>query len=254
MNPTGNDDELDDAYRRASAGDAGRPGAATRSAILAEARAAALRRSPAANDSRMWWRAAAGVSVLGVALLLWRQVDHPLAPLDQTAAVAQAPAPAASAPAIVEEPASEAPRDANAISRAPEPFPANASMERQVAADAAQYAKKPASAAPAPPPASEAESRLAARSELGRSFAAPSLFERQFPDAWSSTTPPRALWILEDAAGNVLGSGIAEGSDWQVVRTNLMKEFADRNIGPWDIITVRNAQAVEVRIGVARLQ
>ncbi len=73
------DDEADEvlaAYRRASVADAGRPSAKTRDAILAEARAVAGRRAPAANDSRFSWRMAAGLAVVGLALLVWRQLPR----------------------------------------------------------------------------------------------------------------------------------------------------------------------------------
>src|SRR6478735_1555695 len=71
-------DELTKAYRDASEQEAGRPGDATRRAILAEAQASARRRQPAANDVRYVMRAVAGVAVIGLALVLWKQKDHPL--------------------------------------------------------------------------------------------------------------------------------------------------------------------------------
>jgi hypothetical protein len=78
MNDTPKDQQLDEAYRRASAAGAGRPREATRAAILAEAKAAARKRAPAANDARYLLRAVAGVAVVGVAILIWRQTDAPL--------------------------------------------------------------------------------------------------------------------------------------------------------------------------------
>lgn len=69
------DTRLDAAYQRASQSEAGRPAASTRAAILEEAAAAARRRAPAANDSRYLWRAVAGLAVIGVAVLVWRQTD-----------------------------------------------------------------------------------------------------------------------------------------------------------------------------------
>jgi hypothetical protein len=74
-------DELSAAYRRASAADAGQPSAATRAAILAEARAVAAKRTaPAANEP--WFRRsaisglAASIAIAGVALVLWRQTGR----------------------------------------------------------------------------------------------------------------------------------------------------------------------------------
>ena len=69
---TPDDDTPDDAltrdYRRSSATEAGRPAAATRAAILAEARSLAQRR--ARKDPRVPWAIAASVSVIGIAVLL----------------------------------------------------------------------------------------------------------------------------------------------------------------------------------------
>lgn len=75
MNQDHRDNELDAAYRRASEEQAGRPAASTRAAILAEAEAAARRRTPAANDSRYLWRIAGAVAVVGIGVLIWRQTD-----------------------------------------------------------------------------------------------------------------------------------------------------------------------------------
>lgn len=75
MSEQDSDDALDAAYRRASAADAGRVGAAVRARILAEGEAAARRNLPAANQSRYWMGAVAGVAVLGFAVLMLRQVD-----------------------------------------------------------------------------------------------------------------------------------------------------------------------------------
>ncbi len=108
------EDEVARAYRQASKEEAGSPAAATRDAILAAARAAALRRKPAANDSRYVWRAAAGIAVLGVALLLWRQADRHVAP-DLTVRAPETESGTAvdnvgTAPAITPAPPAAAPR------------------------------------------------------------------------------------------------------------------------------------------------
>src|SRR5690606_19178947 len=72
------EEELDAAYRQASDAEAGRPAAYTREAILAEAQAAARRRTPAANEPRYFWRAVAGLAVMGGAVMSWRQTDEPM--------------------------------------------------------------------------------------------------------------------------------------------------------------------------------
>ena len=112
-NGTPPDDDLDKAYQQASAQSSGLPSGATRAAILAEARAAALRRTPAANDSRYVWRAVAGMAMLGVAVLIWRQTDTRLPtstpmlpsapvlePAEQRAADVAPPEPAAAPPTV----------------------------------------------------------------------------------------------------------------------------------------------------------
>lgn len=98
------DKVLDAAWRRASAGDAGRPSARTRAAILAEAAAQVRRRQPAANEPRYWMRVVAGVAVVGIGVVLWRQTavqlpgEPPVVAVPMTqesAATADAVAPAA---------------------------------------------------------------------------------------------------------------------------------------------------------------
>jgi hypothetical protein len=110
------DDDFDDgtmqAYRRASAADAGRPSGATRAAILAEARAAAAARAAdvppyAANEPRFRWARIAGgvaasLAVFGVALMVWRETRQDAArrlaaKVEVSAAVRPAPAIAADA-------------------------------------------------------------------------------------------------------------------------------------------------------------
>jgi hypothetical protein len=84
------DQQLLNQYRSASTQDAGAPPIAIRKAVLAEAAAAARRREPAANDSKYIWRAAAGIGVIGIALLIWRQsapqLDHMSAAKAETTA------------------------------------------------------------------------------------------------------------------------------------------------------------------------
>lgn len=66
-------DPLLEEYRRASRESAGAPSAATRAAILAEARAAALRHMPSANDAHWKLRAVAALAVVGLGAALWMQ-------------------------------------------------------------------------------------------------------------------------------------------------------------------------------------
>ncbi|MEO6366840.1 MAG: hypothetical protein ABIP38_02490, partial [Steroidobacteraceae bacterium] len=164
MNPSDEErDALTDEYRRASAEQAGRPGAAVRKAILAEAAAAANRRAPAANDSRYLWRGIAGVAVLGFAILMWKQVDHRI-PGEAPVATARTEAPAVE---LREEEAraaaaqSKAESKAESSEQASAPQPAAVSQPAAappVVADRAADAAGPAGQAPASEAQSLAES------------------------------------------------------------------------------------------------
>jgi hypothetical protein len=167
------DDRLIEDYRRASDAAAGRPGDSTRNAILEGARAAARSRQPAANDSRYAWSAAAGIAVLGIALLLWRQADPDL--------VATAPA----SPAAAER---------------------NQSQEQPVVAQANEMdsAKAAPGAVGVRAPAAEARSEAAADASMDEG--ARKLRDR-FPDAWASPSPPAMVWLVEDERGNLLRQG-----------------------------------------------
>ncbi|MGC4030063.1 MAG: hypothetical protein QM696_14465 [Steroidobacteraceae bacterium] len=265
-------DELLQAYRRASAKDAGSPPQALRHTILAEAAAAARRRTPAANDSRMHWRAVAAVAVLGVALLLWRQVDQRL----PTAAPREAVPPAISAPPAVQAgnrsdvgdsaapttPAAPTPPapPSPAPSRAPAPRPpstmAAAESESRARAgvqttevartDSIASTKRlsdgaPAAAAPAAP--TPADSSAAA------------LLRRHFPEQYASDRPPHALWLVQDAAGNALRRGeLGAGEDLAAIAATLEPTLAGRRLSPWQTDTVPNAHGQPIEISVSRAQ
>jgi hypothetical protein len=249
MNPEDEQpDDLTREYRSVSAADAGRPAAATRAAILAEARAAALRRRPAANDSGIWWRAAASVAVVGVGLLIWRQVDRavaPLAPYAGNAVTAKA------------EPEAEA--DASVESRADATAPAQARAQPPAApapsaAGGAANAEKRAERAPATQafdaPASPARPALSLREA---SISSPTnLLQDRFPSEFTSALPPRAVWVLQDEAGGVLRSGKLDDNEaFDAATQRLQAEFPGRRIGPWSVTPVTNARGVAVQLGVA---
>lgn len=192
-------EELLRAYRRESQAQAGAPSEQTRRAILAGARAEALRRRPAANDSRYAWSAAAaGVAVLGIALLLWRQADPQL--------------PRGAVPPVATQvPSAEV---AKAETRgAPEP---ETVRDGQVApAEREASVTGPAVAARAPEPslrpgnATDARISGEAVSEDGAApmDAAGQVLHDRFPEAWASRSPPATVWIIEDAQGNPLRQG-----------------------------------------------
>jgi hypothetical protein len=107
MNTDDKDHVLLETYRRASDEADDRPGEFVRRSIIAQARTAAERqgRTSAANDARYWMGAAAGIGVLGIAVLLWRQTQPQLSAdfttaksVPATESVTANPAPAAATP------------------------------------------------------------------------------------------------------------------------------------------------------------
>jgi hypothetical protein len=270
-------DELTDAYRQASAEEAGRPGAETRNAILAEAAAAARRRTPAANDSRYLWRGVAGVAVLGFALLLWKQVDHQL-PGDAPV-VAVAPAEVEGnkmeeAAPVMESVAAALPDSPPPASPAPEQLAAAADSAADIAVAiparerlAAQQpapALAPAAAAPAvagPPAESRAQS--SERNELARSASkmsaqadaetdANALLRQHFPQQYQSNTPHR-LWLVQDGTGALLRSGeLAPGQNLAGLRLEIERELGGQLLRPWRIRSLRNAQGQSIELAIAQ--
>jgi hypothetical protein len=128
-------------------------------AILAEAAAGAAARrraTPAANQSRYLMRAVAGVAVVGVGILLWRQTDHRLpgeapvmevASVQEDAALPAAPGETALTPQA--PPASAARRAADAGATAD---------SAALVADQSREQRLEQAPAPVQPPAMEAES------------------------------------------------------------------------------------------------
>jgi len=257
-------DETFDAYRRASGAEAGRPSAATRAAILAEARAAAAARAaatppkPAANSPWFAWRIAASLLVVGVAVLLWRQLPR-------------------GAPTVLEPP--RAPVVLNETVRTE-----SAKEEPQAAAPRSDVADKPATplavasavapAQPAPPPpvivdlnAKQAvpESQAVAvtsdrraadgfvrrRSESRTDFDA--LLRRDFPALGRGAPPPVGVWLLLDAGGRTLRSGMLDtGQTLGSVLTSLQRDLPDRKLQPFETGIVRLEGGATVLVGVAR--
>ncbi|HEV7633394.1 MAG TPA: hypothetical protein VGO41_10430 [Steroidobacteraceae bacterium] len=276
------DDDIEDAltreYRRASADQAGRPDAATRAAILAEARAAALRRTPAANDSRLWWRAAASVAVVGVGVLLWRQVDRDVATLAPAApVVVQVETPGAGE-AVSADAAADTDVAANAAGQAQErarapaqaPTPAQAPAPAAGAARSQQRAESESAAQalvapPSPSPQTgtlergaaavfDSASRSLAR-KATRDATAEEMLQTGFPAEYTSSSPPRALWVLQDAAGSVLRNGaLGDNEEFAAMTSRLERDYPGRRIGPWRVTPVKNSQGVELQLGVALLQ
>jgi hypothetical protein len=239
------DAALDDRYRRASAADAGRPSHATRAAILARAaeQARQARRAvPAANDARLAWRAAAGVAVMGVAVLLWRQAEwHPPGQPQAVNLTQVAPEVAESGARLSDARASaqaEAALQAELPARAAEPAPAPAPA-RALAPPAAPPARAPAAEAASEAssasrdfadsgvPAESRQSALRVSPALSQGARAEALRERaedrlqagagapsraalllreQFP-ALAGRDSPATAWLVLDGEGAVVRKG-----------------------------------------------
>jgi hypothetical protein len=279
MNHDERDQQLEADYRRASEQDAGRPASATRVAILAEAAAgaAARRRStPAANEPRYWMRAVAGVAVVGVGILLWRQTDHRL-PGESTVMVvenqqlqeaaaptavadAAAPAPAAEESALQAPPTGASRQAANAGAAAADAdAPATADLARE------QRAAQPALAPPAvatesqqkaaaPQAADELEEvAVTAQFAAGATSGADSLLRQHFPLQYQSDSPHR-LWLVRNAAGVVLQKGeLAVGESRNDIAARLAGNPPDRRPGTWRTSTVTNARGQPIELSVGEI-
>ncbi len=283
-------DALTAAYRKASAEEAGRPSAAVRNAILAEAAAASRRRAPAANDSRYLWRGVAGVAVLGFALLLWQQVDHQM-PGDAPAVVAvpaefesskmEAAAPSTESVAVAQaEPPSQALAQSPASPQSPPPLPpaqraaaADSVAANSTVADAAADVAAPIRAqeqlmeqesAPVAAGASmEQRARTLERNELARAASkmsatadaetdADALLRLHFPQQYQSNTPHR-LWLVQDGAGSVLRSGeLRTDQSLDALRLEIERELGGRLLRPWRIRTLRNTQGQSIELAIAQ--
>lgn len=281
MNHDERDQQLDADYRRASEQDAGRPASATRVAILAEAAAAAAARrraTPAANEPRYWMRAVAGLAVVGVGILLWRQTDHRL-PGESTVMVvesqqlqeaaaptavadAAAPAPAAEESALQASPPVASRQAANAgAATAEADAPATADLARE------QRAAQPAQAPPTV--ATESQQKAAAPQGVdeleevavtataafaaGAGSEADGLLRQHFPSQYQSDSPHR-LWLVRNAAGEVLQKGeLAAGESRADIDARLAGNQPDRRPGTWRTSTVTNARGQAIELSVSEI-
>ncbi len=231
----GPDDDMDEAYRRASADDATRPSAATRAAILAQARRVAAEQRPlAANEP--WFRRrsltgiAASVAVIGIAAMLWRQSARD--PEVPTAA-----APAAVATDVAPPPAPAAPSPSRSL-----PLQAEAP-----AADQSARESRLGSAA-----ATRSLNRAEASAKPSVAIGTRALVEREFPGLLQATEPPRALWLLLDANGQTLRTGRLDGGDFDALAARLRQELPNRRIDAFERETVATDNGISVEVGIAR--
>jgi hypothetical protein len=264
------DDELTHEYRRASEADAGTPSNATRAAILAQAQAAALQRLQPANDSRYVWRAVAGVAVVGIAVLIWRQADHGLPPTTPVRSAITSSANTESEEATEVGAADkaalrEAPQEsvaARARARASAPAASSAENRRDAQSVRAERSNAKATApalaaAPAAAPTVAAQSNTGATATAGAAMAdstAATPLQRYFPEQDRSANPPAMLWLVLDVAGNVVRSGSRDTpADWSDINAEVIRMLDGRSPGPWRIAEVRNSQHQSIMLGIAQL-
>jgi hypothetical protein len=243
-------DDFTREYQRTSAAEAGAPAQATRDAILAEARSAALRRQPAANDSRFVLRAVAGVAVLGVAVLIWRQQD-PQMPVDarppeytvaQKAEGAAGEAPSAPSPPLLSPAADSAERERRAETQASE--------EEQMRAPLRTVAPAMQSRASEQSRDADVESAVSAAAADGSA-----LLQETFTPAQQETIdPPASGWLIRDRKGTVLRSGVAASPDELAeVATSAQRDFA-QGVGAWTVLPATTAAGRIVDLHVAELR
>jgi len=273
-------DELEDAYRRASAAEAGRPSGATRAAILAEARAAAAARAaatppkPTANEPWFSWRIVASLAVVGVALLVWRQLPREATRVLEApqAPVTTAPVPDALPPAVkLEMPlpdvaAKDAPspreerkaeKERAQVNVTDKPLPAAAPPPPPVIVDLAATQPVPESRADAAAAASSGrflqEGVALRRAEPRPDFGA--LVRREFPALAQQAQPPTGVWLVLDSTGRTLRSGTLErGQSLGTVLTSLQRDLPDRRLRPFETGIVRVDSGATVLVGVARAE
>jgi len=279
---TPDDDAPDDAltrdYRRTSATEAGRPAATTRAAILAEARTLAQRR--ARKDPRVPWAIAASVSVIGIAVLLWRQVAPQVATPIPEAPSAQgvvAPAEVAAPPDVAASvnavsPVAVPPLTAPRVAASPSPSPpvvvlpssppppsalakAQPEVVRERAADAVMSARlESTSRAAAPEAAGAAANALSAAPRLADTEAPASVLRKHFPEEYTSPSPPHTLWLLRDAHGDVLRTGRSNDSDsLNAVSVEVQRDYPARRLSPWSITPLTNGRGIPVELAIATL-
>lgn len=294
MNQDHRDNELDAAYRRASEDQAGRPAASTRAAILAEAEAAARRRTPAANDSRYLWRIAGAVAVVGIGVLIWRQTDvrlpgeapelmvaaetqrdaaegfAPTAPDAQSGPVPmQAPVPAPrEAPVLREEEASARSRMATAdrdVGSSAAVTSDDRAVQKSTAATpaAADAELRRAAPPPAPPPAARTqmamESASAPASAATRATTSLGTEEatrllREHFPRQFESSELHRLWIVRDGDGQVLHTGELQPSQEWSHAEEQLRGLQGHTPGPWKTLQLRNAAGQLIELAVAEVE
>lgn len=249
------DDKLDALWRRASAEDAGRPAAKTRAAILAEAAAAARRREPAANAPRYWMRMAAGVAVVGIGVVLWRQTEvrlpgeAPVAAPASTVSDAMTPVPAPE-PAVPDAPAM---RGAPPAPPAPPPAPPAPPPAVQSFDNAARAQESQApQVALRQQPEAAAQQEMKVMQERAPAPSGADLLREHFPAQYASAQAHR-LWVVLDEAGKVLLTGeLAPEQRLEDLAPQIRRETG-RDSSSWRIELLANQQDRRIEMAILRL-
>ena len=274
-------DELTRRYRSASAADPSRPSEAVRAAIAARARAEAEARTarsamtaldhaaPAANDSHWPVRAAAGLAVVALGVLIMFQVSHHPEAEVLTAQVTTKPAvaipvspPTAAPIATAEVPAADTPALPSAApsARAPEraEVQAVASIETPLVekmADSAAELPAPAVAArqsgsgatavvgAAPPPDAVARARDPAADRA--------LVARYFPEVFRNAADEPPIWVLLDRTGHVVQTGRHASADEAELRAYLERRISGARIDELQKTTVNDGLGRTVAVTFA---
>jgi hypothetical protein len=246
------EDEVTGAYRRTSEAEAGRPATATRAAILAEARAANLRRTPAANESSYAWRAVAGLAVIGVAVLLWRQADRHVSPdltvasVDRSDAAAEAPILpqiAADTPVVADEPAAKVEMEE---ARAPASRERESKRAEETRTEATAATDTASVAAPAAPSLERASADAAPALAAGARQDASdhqALLQREFPEIWRGETTASTVWAEIDAAGKVARKGVLSGAQ-------TLASITTGEPDTWTLVPVKTASGSSLQLAV----
>ncbi len=277
INPPVDDDadQLTDRYRRASAADPSRPGDAVRAAIVTEAKVQAVARAagsgktpidiaaPVANDSRWPVRAAAGVAVVAVGVLIALQISHHPEPEILTAPVAVKPAavipatpPAAAQITVAQSDAAYSPVPPLAALPARARERAEVQLERAEVQAVASSEQRvgvelvdPAAEMIAP---SMAARLLSSDSLLDMRRPAPAgavarvrdpaqdraIVAQYFPEAFRGPLDQQPIWVLLDRHGHVLQTGRHFSVDKAVLRAYLESRIPGARIDEWQATTL----------------
>jgi hypothetical protein len=214
------------------------------------------------------------VSVIGIAVLLWRQVGlQTMAPVQEVPSAQGTAAPAdVAASADVAAPAETPPLMAPRVVASPSPSPpvvalpssppppsalAKAQLEpvRERAADAVMPSRLEAAArAVAPAAAGAVANALSAAPRPTDTEAPASVLRKHFPDDYASASPPHTVWLLRDARGDMLRTGTLNDSAMlKTVSIDIQRDYPARRLDGWVITSLKNGRGMPMNLAIATL-